>query len=252
MRSGIQISSLAKFLTTRESVADTVSRLSEMGCKIVQSQWIAQTVDVRFVADMYLSHGITSLGTQDKFDACIQNLDYFVRLNHACRSSDICLSGIPERYMSEDGIKVYILDFRSIGQKLSDFGIKTSYHPVRSDFRLIGGVAAADILTGELNDIKVVPDTCQLLRANVNAREWIENLAGRIDIIHFKDTSGFSDDFALVPVGEGVTDFDSIMPALKNAGVKYILAEQETFEKDPFMCMRASLQNINALIDSYD
>ncbi len=249
MRIGIQISSLAKFLTDNESVESTVSRLSEMGCKIVQTQWLSKTVDVGFVADAYKRHGITSLGIQDKFDACINDLDYFISMNRACLSNDVCLSGIPERYMSEDGIRRYINDFKAVMQKLSEYGINASYHPVRADFNEISGAAAADIVINELPNIKVVPDTCQLLRAKVNAREWIDNLVGRIDIIHFKDTAGFSNDSPLVPVGEGVTDFRAIIPALLNAGVKYILAEQETFSKEPFMCMSTSLKNINAMLN---
>ena len=51
---------------------------------------------------------------------------------------------------------------------------------------------------------------------------------------------------ALVPVGQGVTDWSAAVDACRETGVRWAFAEQERWEKDAFLCMRESLDAMRA------
>lgn len=57
-------------------------------------------------------------------------------------------------------------------------------------------------------------------------------------MVHFKDHRGG----ILVPAGRGQVNWNGVAEACLDAGVGYGLAEQETWENDPYDCLREALQ----------
>jgi sugar phosphate isomerase/epimerase len=73
---------------------------------------------------------------------------------------------------------------------------------------------------------------------------WIRKLGGRVPAVHLKDMAD-NGDFA--PVYEGVLDFDSILLACRESGVRYLLVEQDDCcGGDPFECLKLSCDNLKA------
>ena len=115
---GIQISSLEAYLTTPQAVDDTLRRLKDMGCSHVQLQWIAPSVPNAAAGDALRAHGLVSLGVQEKFDAAIQALDRLIDLNRCSGSTELCLSGIPERFQGTIGARDFALALEGVRARL--------------------------------------------------------------------------------------------------------------------------------------
>ena len=80
-------------------------------------------------------------------------------------------------------------------------------------------------------------------------KQIIKRLSGRMPVVRFRDQRiavGEVHFFYPVrencPVGDGVFDFADFMPALEEAGCRWITLGQEYCTRDPFECMERSLK----------
>ena len=246
---GIQISSLEAYLTTPQAVDETLRRLKAMGCAHVQLQWIAPSVPNAAVGDALRAHGLTSLGVQEKFDAALPSLARLIDLNRCSGSTELCLSGIPERFQGVSGARQFALALENVRAQLKAEGQTLSYHPLWKDFRPAeDGRMLSDIVLDALPDLTLVPDTCQLIRAGLDAGAWIEAHARRISMVHFKDMLSPDPTSRLAPVGQGCTDFPRIVAACLRADVPYALVEQETWDRDAFECIQEGFDYTRGLL----
>lgn len=70
--------------------------------------------------------------------------------------------------------------------------------------------------------------------------QWIENLKGRVPVIHLKDCA-FEQKMAVI--GEGNINFDRVFKATEQAGTQYMLVEQDNcYEENPFDCLKRSYE----------
>ena len=81
-------------------------------------------------------------------------------------------------------------------------------------------------------------DTYWAQKAGEDPAAWIRKLSGRLPCIHLKD---ITDDEKMAVVGEGNIDFDAVFAAAAEAGVEYMLVEQDDcYGEDPFDCLKRS------------
>jgi sugar phosphate isomerase/epimerase len=76
---------------------------------------------------------------------------------------------------------------------------------------------------------------------------WIKKLGPRCLLVHLKDMAeGGEKRFA--PVGTGVLDFNEILKAARDAGVKWGIVEQDvTYDTPPLAAVRTSFENLRRL-----
>ena len=68
MEIGIQVSSVKPLLLTEEQVSLAFRRMAELGCKVVQLQWVDPSVSPEFIAKTLEENGIVSVSVQDFYD----------------------------------------------------------------------------------------------------------------------------------------------------------------------------------------
>ena len=107
MIAGIQVSSFRPVLTTEDQVRAAFRKMREMGCDTVQLQWIDFSIAPETIVEAMEAEGIRSVSTQDFYQTVRERKEYFIRLNQLCRSEWVCVSGIPESYLSPEGLKAY-------------------------------------------------------------------------------------------------------------------------------------------------
>ncbi len=66
---------------------------------------------------------------------------------------------------------------------------------------------------------------------------WLRRLKGRVPLTHFKDGHRGA---KFTPVGEGELDWAAIVPAAREAGVKWAIVELDESPRDPLDCVLAS------------
>jgi sugar phosphate isomerase/epimerase len=241
-RIGIQISSVREYLQTPEDVLASLRKVSQIGYRIIQVQWIAPVVPAEFIRDALLETQLTCVGTQDYYDVVTANLEGFIRMNDLWGSANICVSGIPERSRSYEGCLAFAQECNQLSEMLERQGKVLSFHPRSVDVLNFDGRNSLEVLLEHTRpEFQFVLDVWQLVKAGLDPVAWIHKVAGRLELIHFKDgirTPAGSE--VLVPTGQGSIAWGPIFQACRETGVTYGFAEQETWQKDPFECLRES------------
>lgn len=226
---------------TTEQVRNAFSKMKALGCRTVQLQWIDPSVPVEAVAQALKENNITSVSVQDFYDLVLDNLDYYIRLNAATGGTWLCVSRIPERLKSPEGLDMYITELRAMQNILTPLGQKLCFHPVSGDFTAIPGRNAVEYLLEHMQELEICLDLYHLNRNCTDMPGFIRRYGNRICMVHFKDAEGDT----LVPAGQGDTNWNGVVDACLDAGVPYAFVEQERWNRDPYACLKEAMYWLN-------
>lgn len=246
---GIQLSSLKPYLQTPGQLEETFQELRDIGCHIVQVQWINPEIPPETVAEALRRAELVSVSTQDYYQAVMEHLTATLRLHELCGSRNICVSGIPAGELTEEGCLTFAETLSTFSARMESLGRVVSFHPRVQEFRRFGGKTAVDILMENTpRGLQLGLDLYHVVKAGEDPAEWLHRYRGRIEFVHFKDyrlTSQGKEE--LVPVGQGEIDWTASIRACEETGVRWIFAEQERWEKDAFACMAESLEYLRGM-----
>ena len=237
MKIGIQVSSLKPLLLTPEQVHDAFAKMKGLGCDVVQTQWVDFSVPVENIAASARNCGIMSVSVQDFYDIVLEKFDYYTALNTATGGTWLCVSRIPERLKSPEGLDLYIAELRAMQNKLTPLGQKVCFHPVTADFIAVPGMNAVEYLLEHMPELMLCLDLYHLNRNCTDMPGFIRRYGNRICMVHFKDAVGD----VLVPAGQGDTNWSGVVEACQNVGVPYAFVEQEKWDRDPYDCMKEAM-----------
>ena len=237
MENGIQVSSLKPLLQNEQQVAEAFAAMGALGCGTVQLQWIDPSVPAAFIAGELRKNGMVSVSVQDFYEVIRENPDYYTELNRVTGGKWLCVSRIPERLKSREGLDAYIEELRSFQKMLDPLGQKLCFHPVSGDFSAVAGMDAVDYLLEHMKELDVCLDLYHLNRNCPDMPAFIRHWGSRICMVHFKDSRGD----ALVPAGQGDTNWQGVVKACLDAGVPYAFVEQERWDRDPYDCLKEAL-----------
>lgn len=237
MELGIQVSSLKPLLNTPEQVDQVFARMAQIDCRWVQLQWIDSAVSPEDIAAALNRHGLRSVSVQDFYTSIRETLEYYVNLNQRTGGRWLCVSRIPEEYKSPQGLAAFAREMEALNEKISPLGQQVCFHPVSADFQAVPGLDAVEVLLEKLPWMPLCLDLYHLNRCCGDMPGYIRRHAGRICMVHFKD----SRDGHLVPAGQGDTPWEGVAQACRDAGLEYAFVEQETWDGDPFQCLQEAL-----------
>ena len=237
MNIGIQVSSLKSVLTTPGEVTSAFERMAALGCRYVQLQWIDPSVPIDHIAALMDRFSMVSLGTQDYYGYVLENLEYYVNLNRATGGVWVTVSRIPEHCKSREGLDVFAGELTALRDRLAPLGQRVCFHPVSADYQAVPGMDPVAYLMEKLPWLELCLDLFHLDRNCGDMPSYIRALSGRIPMVHFKDHR----DDVLVPAGQGQVRWEGVIPACLDAGVGCGLAEQESWEGDPYVCLEQAM-----------
>lgn len=242
MQLGIQVSSLKPLLMDENQVREAFANMKQLGCQVVQIQWIDPSVPVSVIADAMQENGMVSVGVQDFYHLVQENLEYYVNLNKVTGGKWLCVSRIPERLKSRDGLDAFVAELRDMQKRLDGFGQKLCFHPVSADFTAVPGMDAVGYLFDAMPELDICLDLYHLNRNCTDMPGFIRKYAGRVCMVHFKDAVGET----LVPAGQGEVNWDGVVSACLETGVPYGFVEQEKWDRDPYDCLGEALTWLEA------
>lgn len=246
MKTGIQVSSFKPVLTTKEEVKTAFEKIQAMGCRWVQLQWIDPSIPTEYIAEMMTKTCNKSVGVQDFFEIIRQNKAYYMDLNGKTGGKWMCVSRIPERLKTRQGLDRYVQELREFQKELDPLGQRLCFHPVSGDFAPIDGMDPVEYLLEAMSELAICADLYHIDRATGDTPAWLRRYAGRVCMVHFKDAR----DGVLVPPGQGDMDFSGIIPACLETGVEYGFVEQEKWEGDPFQRIQEGLDWLNGQLSA--
>lgn len=121
-------------------------------------------------------------------------------------------------------------EVNAICEGFKKYGLKFTYHHHACEFAKFANESMMDILMREmLPNSSFVLDTYWLQHAGANVLEWIDKLAGRVDILHLKDkaVAPGTNDGHITELGNGNMNFKEIIRVAEASGVEHLCYEQD-------------------------
>jgi sugar phosphate isomerase/epimerase len=130
-------------------------------------------------------------------------------------------------------------ELNGYGQTLADAGLALAYH--NHDFEFEGDGLSALYAASSPEYVKAELDLAWISIAGADPVAWLQKMSGRVPLVHAKDYSP-NETPRWRPAGEGVLDFDAILPAAEAAGVQFAGIELDESPGDPLEAVRASFE----------
>lgn len=242
MKTGIQVSSLKPLLRTEAQVEEAFARMAAMGVRTVQLQWIDPSVPIHFLAQALKRHALESVSVQDFYQTILENKAYYYDLNAATGGVWMCVSRVPERLKTPEGLAQFAAELTQMQAELDDLGQRLCFHPVFGDYQPIGGVCPVEYLMEKLPWLQLALDLYHLHKAGKDMPSWLRRYSGRVCMVHFKEGKCLPDGTQLlVPAGQGDIDWTGTVSACLETKVPYAFVEQETWTRDPYTCLSEAL-----------
>ena len=245
-----QLYTLRNFMQTPGQIDAGFARLAKDGWKAVQASGLGPIApaDLKAIAD---KHGLAVCATHISFEALTDNLDGVLRDHEILDCRYIGLGGLPGVYRKDaEGFREFARIITPIANRIRQAGRAFVYHNHHFEFIRFGSLTGMDILLEECGDaVQFEPDTYWVQAGGGDVVHWLGKLAGRIEVVHFKDmVYGLEDGQAIMAeVGEGNLNWPAIIAACARAGVRWHIVEQDVCQRDPFDSLKISLGNLKRL-----
>lgn len=243
---GLQMSSLKPYLQTPADLRASLEKVAAMGCHVIQMQWWNPDFAPELVAGAVRDAGLQCVSTQDYYTVVKADLARVVRLNELCGSRCVCVSGIPSDTLNRETILRFAEELAGMAARLAPLGMEIAFHPRAREWAAVaempGTTCTGLLLQNSPENVTLGLDLYHSGKAGLAPDMLLHCWKGRVPFVHFKDSVPDADGAEhLVPVGQGRTDWHAAVRACRETGVRWAFAEQETWDKDAFVCMRESL-----------
>lgn len=248
-RVSAQLYTLRDYLKTPADIAATMKRLYEIGYRYVQISGLGP-IDPQELKRVMDAAGITPIGHHLLMKDLRENFDKTAANLHTWGveyTAVACL--MPEDCANEAGYVASAKEMNAFGKRLLSEGIHLQYHNHHFELMKFGGRTGLEIIYAESDPryLQAEIDTAWIARGAINPIDWIMRVKGRMDQVHFKDTTIGSDrNPVFTEIGEGNLNWPAIIKACVGTGVRDYHIEQDVCPatNDPFKSLVISLANL--------
>lgn len=236
-KKGYQLSSLTPYLNTPENLIKSFQKLYEIGYRYVQLQGVSEDIQDAYIAKALAETGLKCLATQEDYPLGFgDDPERAIARALYCDAKYLTCALIPHEVNSMSRLRRFANKLSLIAEKVHAAGLVFAFHPIAPDFRYMGSKPVF------LHLMDMLPQNVQLtfcvhsaFSAKANPMPIFDAFKGRMDLVHFKDDTLLLDGSThLVPLGQGLHDWQPILKACRQAGVRYVFAEQEHWLKDAY------------------
>lgn len=249
IRIAAQLYTLREFMKTPEGIAGTLKRVKEIGYDAVQVSGMGH-IDrgkAELIKKTTEELGLTICATHVGFDELENDMDWMIELHKMWDSRYVGLGAMPERFRkNKEGFVEFARIASGFGRTLNENGLRFIYHNHDFEFHKFDGATGMEILFSETDpecfDFEI--DTYWVQAGGADPIWWIRKMKGRMEVIHFKDMMMYQGKQAMAEVGEGNLNWQGIIDACRETGVRWAAVEQDICMRDPFESLRISLKNL--------
>ncbi|MCX7014313.1 MAG: sugar phosphate isomerase/epimerase [Candidatus Sumerlaeota bacterium] len=168
----------------------------------------------------------------------------------ALGSGNVTIPNVPGNLTKgPEGWKPIVSDIARIARKCKEAGLRLTYHNHATEFQekidgrevheCIFSTIGADLLKAEL-------DTYFLQAVGKSPAEYIRKFRGRVPLLHLKDQNK-NPKIMNAEIGRGTIDWKAVFAAADDAGVEWLIVEQNCQELPALESIRASLDYVKAM-----
>jgi sugar phosphate isomerase/epimerase len=243
-----QLYTVRDFTQTPEDIAETMKKVAEIGYEAVQLSALAP-MDPKELRDICDGEGLTICAThipyermRDEPEAVIEDHDIL-----GCRYPAI--GGMAKDYREAGQYSEFAKDASEVAKHLAEGDKVFAYHNHSWELQKVGERTILDILYEDSDPEYFMAelDTYWLQHGGASSVAWINRLADRLPIVHFKDMAIEGGQQLYAEIGEGNLDWPGIIEACEAAGTEWYIVEQDTCKGDPFDSLKISFDNLKAM-----
>jgi sugar phosphate isomerase/epimerase len=150
-----------------------------------------------------------------------------------------------ERPADRSGAEALAERLAALRDRVAAAGFPVGYHNHGHELEpLPDGTVTLDVLA-EVEGLELELDLGWLWVAGADPVARLATHAARVPLVHAKD---FADRQTSVPVGDGAVGYDRIVPAARDAGVEWLIVEQEEHACDPLESTARSADFLRPLL----
>ena len=247
---GLQLYTVRDYLSTPEEADAAFARLAELGYTEAQTAG-TDYFGAKEFGDLAKKHGISIVGTHYNWNEILTNPEKVIEVHKTWGTTNLGIGSSPVETRTDLGkLREFIDQFNKAAEMYAKEGFRMTFHNHHFDFcRIDGTKTLMDILYEELDPVNTsfVLDTCWVSVGGGDVCDWIEKLAGRLDILHLKDRyiQKVEDSklyvHAITEIGNGGLCWDKILKTAEATGVKHYVVEQDNnFTGTPFDSLKMS------------
>lgn len=224
----VQMYTLRDFGSLEEQLAAVnragISAIETVGTQHVTAEELNALLD---------EHALEVVSSHVPLDDLRNRLDETVAFNQAVGNNTLTLP-----YLAEDARPRDAAGWQALGEELGDIaaeldneGFRLAYHNHDFEMEIYDGKTALEHLFNAAgSDLLAELDVAWVARGGLDPVEYVSRFDGQLFAVHAKDNAPegtAEDEGGFATLGEGVLDWDSILPAIEAAGVEWYIIEHD-------------------------
>ena len=250
LKIGIQLYSLRGEM--EKSVENTLRRVSEMGFEFVEfaGYFGKSAQELRALLDKY---GLEGASVHQGYDSSTTEEQYKEQIQFL-QTLGVKFWGVPcinkSQLTSYDRLITLTQGFNTLGTWLKRSGMELCYHNHDFELQYHNGKRHLDRMLDTFDRCLVSPefDVYWLNYGGVDPVDYIRKHGHYGKIIHLQDYKIENNSMIFTPLGKGVVDFPSIMRAIKDSNIEYIVYEKDDWYDDALKDAKESIEYLKSLI----
>ena len=263
MKIAAQLMTVSKFFQTPEDIYSTLKKLREIGYEAAQISFaFTGKIEIPLLKSYFDDLGMTICGTHVSYDRFVKELDAVIEEHKILDTPYIGLGAMSGK-RTADGYKEFCEIMNPIAKKISDAGMKLTYHNHAFEFERFGEAGTAMDIIMENTDpdtFKLLPDLYWLQAGAIVPSAFLYKYADRVAYVHYKDakfeTRRHSDTamnlsyqtLAMTEVGSGNMDWEYLTKVCREIGVPYAAVEQDKAGENGIQSLETSFNYLKNIV----
>ncbi len=157
----------------------------------------------------------------------------------------VCPFVVESERSTATGWKNVISEFEQAGIHVRSQGLQFGYHNHAFEFNVqVDGEFAFDAVFSSTSpdNVQVEMDVCWIQYAGHDPVSYIHKYTGRLPLLHLKDFRKGDDGMQTLELGQGIVDLPAVIHASADAGVKWLVIEQDNCTNPPLESVATSIR----------
>lgn len=253
-RFALQTYTVRKFLKSPAAIESGFACIRETGLKAVELAYVRLGKDeINAVGKACKSNGIEVGSTQITFDFLDKNREWVLQFHQQldCELSSVSVLPFGVIHGGPDQLVRFAGHLEELGRWYRQRGLQLCFHHHDFEFRHYGDELGLDLLLSNTSaeNVGLELDTYWVARGGRSPQDMINDLAGRVKVVHLRDFQLRKKWFSFTPtdcaLGQGNLNFARIVESCVANEVRYMAIEQATDK--PFEQVALSVAHLEKL-----